>query len=128
MASNKKVGENKPHLKLNSNLLEVFSAMYVIYSPCMQHVYTRMGTFITYCLAQQKLNISRYMMTLWKDRIAWKSLILLRSRVEVYLLNEVKLGREVLTQKVIFNPAPQKIEALLHNSAFPELHHIPRYV
>ena len=89
---------------------------------------TRMGTFITYCLAQQKLNISRYMMTLWKDRIAWKSLILLRSRVEVYLLNEVKLGREVLTQKVIFNPAPQKIEALLHNSAFPELHHIPRYV
>ena len=84
-----------------------------------------MGTFITYCLAQQKLNISRYMMTLWKDRIAWKSLILLRSRVEVYLLNEVKLGREVLTQKVNFNPAPQKIEDLPDNSAFPELHHIP---
>ena len=71
-----------------------------------------MVTFITYCLTQQKLNISRYMMTLWKNRIAKESLIFLRSRVEVYPLNEVKLVREVLTQKVNFNPAPQKIEDL----------------
>ena len=67
-------------------------------------------------------------MTLWKNRIAKESLIFLRSRVEVYPLNEVKLVREVLTQKVNFNPAPQKIEDLKDNSAFPELHHIPRYV
>ena len=33
-------------------------------------VITRMGTFITYCLAQQKLNLSRYMMMLWKNRNA----------------------------------------------------------
>ena len=87
-----------------------------------------MGTFITYCLAQQKLNISRYMMTLWKDRIAWESLKFLQSRVEVYPLSEVKLGKEGLTQKVNFNPAPQKIEDLLGNSTFPELHYIPGYV
>ena len=41
------------------------------------------------------------------------------------LWKEVKLSKEVLTQKVNFNPAPQKIEDLPDNSAFPELHHIP---
>ena len=43
------------------------------------------------------------------------------------LWKEVKLSKEVLTQKVNFNPALQKIEDLPDNSAFPELHHIPRY-
>ena len=87
-----------------------------------------MGTFITYCLAQQKLDVSRYMMKLSKNRIAWDSLTFLQSRVEVYPLNEVKLSKEVLTQRVNFNPAPQKIEDLLGNSVFSELHYTPGYV
>ena len=52
----------------------------------------------------------------------------MRSRVEVYPLNEVKLSKEVLTQRVNFNPAPQKIEDLLGNSVFSELHYTPGYV
>ena len=57
----------------------------------------KVGTFITYRLTQQKLDVSRYMMKLSKNRIAWESLNFLRSRVEVYPLNEVKLSKEVLT-------------------------------
>ena len=89
---------------------------------------TRMGTFITYCLAQQKLDISRYMMKLWKCRIVWQVLNFLRSRVEVYLLSEDLPDQFHLIQRVNFNPAPQKNEAFLGNSVFPECHHIPRYV
>ena len=65
---------------------------------------------------------------LWKDRIPWESLIFLRSKVEVYLLSEDLLAQFHLIQRVNFKPAPQKSEALPDNSAFSELHHIPRYI
>ena len=52
--------------------------------------------------------------------------ILYHRKVEVYFLNEVKLGREVLTQRVNFNPVLPKNEAVLDNFIFPELHNLSR--
>ena len=81
----KKAKEEKKEKSLNrksaaaaSNLLKVYEELnkpkknlsaYLFFSVDKRWVTTRMGTFITYCLDQQKLDVSRYIMMLWKDRI-----------------------------------------------------------